>query len=48
MEDQKMELRELIEKALEAVETAYNETDYNTKECRVLNECLDLLKELTD
>jgi len=41
-----MTLKEKIEKALEEVEEAYNETDYNTKECINLKKCIDLLEDI--
>lgn len=41
-----MNLQELIEKAYELIDEAYNQTDYNTKECDNLREVKSLLEEL--
>lgn len=41
-----MDLKELLEKAYDLIDEAYNQTDYNTKECDNLREVKKLLEEL--
>jgi hypothetical protein len=41
-----MNFQELLEKAYELIDEAYNETDYNTKECDNLMEVKRLLEQI--